>query len=590
MKKMIYLLALILGIAAIHMPIHAELLVMKQTKEGFAPLDVYDIDELGMQGLLMTCQWPMDIANESKDVSREEILKAGNARIEERAAEKAIAKYSFFEKDDPDAPSLRVVFFPTCLYELFIIYEAYANKSQNPLQAAIAKVYEPYSGLWGQFSEGKIDILDIIASNNSSQEIRKKINDRYMKIDDEIFMDGTDSAYIYINHELASWLLAAYPDFKQSKDSAALSDAIQNKIEEIKMKLITRLMNIDDPVIAYESRDSAAKKYGKSLMRDLAREPDNQLITKCIALEYEARELNKGLLIRGTSFEKFDQLKSDDNQKMIAGSTVRHEETEYNRETKIRTTKSFEQAYKEKGTTPYSVSFGNSLFAGAIRDRSACAYTFLTGERVYSDSSKSAFKTVGYALLIDKKDYVEHQNSQLFFIPPISPLASLFLRGEFFHARSKAAIAVKPEGRVRVTGVFAGIDKDPTGVILITRDPLKHAALFSQFLADNGRIIQAGDPSKLTPEEKKFADNVLKTQKEAAGYYKGVKGATAFAEKVIPQVRENLKLPANQRKKPQPEQKEAGENKPAESTSNTSSLRALRAKQEQVAREQLEQF
>lgn len=549
MKKMIYLLAIILGIVAIHMPIHAEFIVMKQTKEGFAPLDEDndDIDESKMQRVLMACQWPMDISSHHKDVQAEEVLKPNNARIEERVAERVIANCSLFEKGDPAAPSFRIIFFPTCLYELFVICEAYmGEKNDNPLQKAIEKVYTKQPDLWPEYAEGTIDLKDLIKSNDP-QAVRKKMNDRYMKVN-KIFMGGSDTAYVYINHKLAAWLLSEYPHFKQSTDSAALSDAIQKNIEEIKTKLIGRLTKLSEPMLAYEPRGSNAKQYGKQLINTLKQELGNRLISSYIALEYEARELNKGILIRGTSFEEFNGHEKDQDQKMIAGSTVLQKEVTRNGKEESPMAKPFEQVYKAKETTPYSVSFGNYLFAGALRDRTACAYTFLTGERVYSSASDSTFKAVGYAVLIDKKDYVEHQNSQLFFIPPISPLASLFLRGEFFHARSKAAIALKPQGAIRVQGVFGHLE-DPTGVILITRDPLKHAALFSQFLADNGRIIQAGDPSQLTEEEKKFAENVLNTQKDAAGYYKGIQYIAPKVDKLISETRERLELKPTQESK-----------------------------------------
>ncbi len=544
MKIMTRIVAITLTLGAVtaHMPIHAELLIMKQTKEGFAPLDEKnnDIKEAPMQEVLMACQWPMDISSEHQHIQREEVLKPNNARIEERAAEKALANYSLFKKDDPLAPSLRVVFFPTCLYELFVIYETLTTQStNNPLQAAIKKLFYDSYDLWDQYDEGKIKLGKIIASNDSPQVIRTKINDLYMKAN-KIFMGEDHSAYIYINHKLTAWLLTEYPDLKQSKDSAALSEAIHSKIEDIKTKLITQLTSLYRPVFQYEPRDSDARNYGQQLINDLKDEPRNKLISTYIALEYEARELNKGILIRGSSFEEFKQLlENDANKKMIAGSTVLQEHRQYDIKKKILITKPFELAYKEKETRPYSVSFGNSLFDGALRDRTACAYNFLTGERAYSHASESPFKTVGYAVLINKKDYVEHQNGQLFFIPPISPLTSLFLRGEFFHARSKAALAVKPKGSIDVMGLYDSIE-DPTGVILITRDPLKHAALFSEFLAENGRIIQTGDPSQLTPEEKQFAENVLKTQKEAAGYYKGIKGAKPMWETVLPRARKNI--------------------------------------------------
>lgn len=555
MKKIINVVRtiLILGMLCINIPVYAELIVMKQTQEGFAPLEEYndDIDNGIMQKILMASQWPMNIASTQRRVNKEEVLKANNARIEEIVAEKAITALE--EHDGADVATLRVVFFPTCLYELFVIYDAYTSQPlnkpldepANSLQAAIQTVHQDQEGLWTWTRAGDISIAGILSSSVNPQEVRTKINERYMAVNTLFISGKSKTAFMYLNYKIADWLLAEYPDFKKSISSAALSDAIRANIEEIKAKLISRLIRLYKPALRYDNpRFSKAGDYGAKLLENLKKEESNKLISNYIALEYEARELNKGILVRGTTFKEFEQLGDETNKKMIAGSTVPQKEvvlSEYNWETNSqeRTFKSLEQAYKAKETHAYSISFGSFLFAGAIQDRTACAYTFLSGQRVAGEDIETAFNHLGYALLIDKKDYVEHQNSQLFFIPPLSPLASLFLSGEYFHPRSKAAIAVKPKGRVSAKGLEGSIE-DPTGVIIITRDPLKHGALFSQFLADNGRIIQAGDPSRLTQEEKDFAENVLKTQKDAAGYYKGIQYIAPKVDKLITKTRERL--------------------------------------------------
>jgi hypothetical protein len=67
-----------------------------------------------------------------------------------------------------------------------------------------------------------------------------------------------------------------------------------------------------------------------------------------------------------------------------------------------------------------------------------------------------------------------------------------------------------------IIGLVSRIE-DPTGVLLITRDPLKHGALFSQFLAENGSIIQVAED-----ETERFEEDVLRAQQEAAKYLEAI--------------------------------------------------------------------
>jgi hypothetical protein len=88
---------------------------------------------------------------------------------------------------------------------------------------------------------------------------------------------------------------------------------------------------------------------------------------------------------------------------------------------------------------------------------------------------------------------------------------------------------------------FWGWLEDTTGVILITRDPLRHAELFSNYLAENGRLIQTGDNSLLSEEERTFMEEAVQSQKEAARFYKSVRLVTpkikAYTKKLKERVR-----------------------------------------------------
>ncbi|MFA6066552.1 MAG: hypothetical protein WC707_05230 [Candidatus Babeliaceae bacterium] len=79
-----------------------------------------------------------------------------------------------------------------------------------------------------------------------------------------------------------------------------------------------------------------------------------------------------------------------------------------------------------------ALSFGTSWFAGLFFDNhknghsSAVAYS----HHLYKGSN-------GYVLPISKKEYVHGPLGNQFHIPPLSTLAGLFGRGEYFHPRSK---------------------------------------------------------------------------------------------------------------------------------------------------------
>lgn len=532
------------------MPIHTQLLLVQQSKEhGFTPFIEDDMPGSSQRHkrfntLFLNYQWPMSSIGlgaipESTQKSifpiNEELFKKNSlspisAELHEAYIEQIINQL-FTVETSPKTYDYRVIFFPTALYELFVILETLTTQGQdNSLQDAIAKIFTASKGLWeGGNSAGKIELANIIDSNASAAMIRKKINATYMEVN-TIFLNASN----YINEKLTTWLFIEYPELKNSKNAADLSRSIYSKTSDITDTLIKKLRAVpaNNLTLPREDRESDRRNNPSQLIKLLANESSSKIIASFITLEYEARELNKGILIRGTSFQDFQ--KNNNHKNMIAGSTVQLVETKEilgeTMDEDVTIVKSFEQAYKNKETTPYSVSFGSYLFAGALRDRTACAYTFLNGERVMTSHSENFTKSVGYALLINKADYVEHQNSQLFFIPPLSSLASLFMRGEYFHPRSKAAIALKSNTN-KVMGVHGTGISDPAGVILITRDPLKHAALFSEFLAENGRIIQLGEKGDLTPEEKAFVSNVMQTQKDAAKYYRGIKGMTPWWER-----------------------------------------------------------
>ena len=195
--------------------------------------------------------------------------------------------------------------------------------------------------------------------------------------------------------------------------------------------------------------------------------------------EYEARLLNKALILRGTDIlEEAISFKHAQHEQdlILAGSTV-HE------------TRSFKHSLLATQEKPYSISYANSLFAGFYQDPGGCAYTYLNGRK----SNLKNRDIVGYGLLIDQKSYLQDSNQGLFYIPSLAPLTSLFQRGQYCHPRSRVAVPDKTkvhkiEGLLRTNkeGLI-----DPADIIVFQDDPIKHEQKFSAFLAKNGRLIHA---------------------------------------------------------------------------------------------------
>ena len=84
---------------------------------------------------------------------------------------------------------------------------------------------------------------------------------------------------------------------------------------------------------------------------------------------------------------------------------------------------------KESSREGYrSISFGSTLLGGIFFNKGACAYCYLT---------PISERPIGYAVLIDKKEYATGILSNMFYIPPLITILDLVARGEMFHVRTK---------------------------------------------------------------------------------------------------------------------------------------------------------
>ena len=498
-KAKIFLLILTIIGSNFNNLLYAELLILKQTEAGFAPLD--DSDEphrKTIKNILLKYQWPMSSALALEPfTTRTELLEnTGDLFTPDRPnAEELFIEQEIHKQTGNN--SYRVIFFPTTLYELFVIFETFNSFSQkNSLQSLLNSLH---------LAE-KLDLTSMLPEYADPQIVRPLIKDFYEQFNNLFFYRST-SAHDYINNILARKILSLYPDLETSANSLIFADSIKEKKEELLLTLLGDLASLFQTTVVSSHLKNINMTNMLKIIETFAQPEKQKIFTKIITLEYQARDLNKGLLLRGTSFEKFSPftISEHPNTTLLAGLPVRLTQEFSKREYPM------EKAYAQKTNTPYSISFGNSLLAGIFLDYGACVYKYLTETK--------EFPGAGYGLFIDKKQYIDNNNGGLFFISPLSPLAALYAEGEYFHSRSKAAIQTKKQSpfyNYRIAGLASQIE-DPTGVFLITRDPLKHGALFSQFLAENGAIIQIAEN-----EVEGFEEDILQAQEKASKYLEAI--------------------------------------------------------------------
>jgi|GEM_PF-6819028 len=153
-------------------------------------------------------------------------------------------------------------------------------------------------------------------------------------------------------------------------------------------------LKIIDTIDFYLEQNLALKKFYNTIRIRINTLIAPKLIKDVIATEYKALASNKFLLYRGTK-------------------TVDHSVPKFHL-----------KELKQGHVVTRSLSFGSSLHGGIVFDPTACALYYMSNY-------------IGYALMIDKKDYMLGLLGNMFFIPPLISLLDLIGYGEYFHARTK---------------------------------------------------------------------------------------------------------------------------------------------------------
>lgn len=492
------------------MPMFGELLVVQIGPNGLAPLSSQQSAGFGqiISNVLLKYQWPMCSMSDLTDQEKDELLALGKPSAEEQFIQKKLQ-----ESCDSVQLNPGVLYISTALYELFCIH--YFLKNNDSILRKVVKK-------WLFFDRGHrgqaVNLEPILCKDSDAASMRKEICDAYDQVNVR-FVQQQNNAWMEINQAFVRFLVENCPELTHCCNALQASKIIEEKSLQLLDNLVQGVVNLKDEFGFFvQPMDYKNNERMHDTVMSLAVESNYAMVKKFIEFEYEARRLNKTLLVRGTSCVK-NKL-PDDMKSLLIGDTLLHDRCKKNDYwDKDCDPLTLPEAYQDGRIIPYSISFGASLFAGFVKDSTACAYRFLTGHRTYRENFEFVGSVAGYALFVDKKDYDKDRNNKLLFIPPLMTLASLMSNGEYFHPRVTAATLEKDGKPVSISGIFGGDLIDPLEIVLIQRDPLEHAALFSDFVAKNGRIIQRGNDKDLSEEDRKFAAQVLANQTKTAELY-----------------------------------------------------------------------
>jgi hypothetical protein len=440
---------------------HAELLVVKKDDKGhYATVDQHDVHQHQIAKVLLNYQWPMITTNaqlheQLTPEEQDELLSSGpeHAYAEERLIRKKIQEI--------DA-RYDVVFIPTSLYEVLVLNEV-------------------------------LICCDPIINHKYFNQ--NWYNDRYSHMDMIHKRYYPDSFFDY-NNKIVYSLFEKYPDLATVVNADLLADEIEMRSHEIPAVVMNSQQERGflEKTICKEETSSLYPYTGRSIASD-------KLLARTMALEYQARKQNKALLFRTNeilSVPVDESLQQADHTYLpILASTLRGDD-------------------KENDYFSYSISFGNSLFAGHLHDSGACVYSLARG------------RDATYALSLDKKDYVRKGGlSDLFLISPASTLQGLSGRGEWFHSRAKAVVLPKNNKNndeefflIKGLGVYI---KPDSPVVTTTKDHLEHAQKFSDYVAQNVQVLRSRQDLYLRPNECLSQEQLQENQREIARYYGAMK-------------------------------------------------------------------
>jgi len=491
-------------------------------KEQLVALDENDKNDFfKIQEIMFDYSWPTNLAKKDRLSNDHDVFKQ-----EEAAEEKYIRK--IIKKEVGDQYDL--VFVPTVMYELFLLKECFEVIVESK------KIFDFKTPILGEDKDVNLfSKTSLIYDNYLDEKIREIIKNKNNTMQDvfKAYRSYTEGIFPV---QMKEYLNQGNTQFEKGAVSAKMNFFINNSLitflsKQFKMTnpvilfqelrddssfIITRILN--DLIHSFNSyvsqnfpnasKDRDFFGYGSEIFDFgiLASElhikkdtlnPDG-IIAKTIVAEYKARETNKALLFRGASLvpNSFDEKEVSSTINAIGFKLPKD------------TPKSIFNVMKVYFTNEildYVGSYGNSLFAGSLKDKGASAYNYIV-------KAKNDAEKIGYLLYVDKRHYQTNQCDNLFFVAPLSSIEGIFSRGEFFHSRSKIGYTIFEKKRFDV-GVFLGLD-DKIGLLVINRDPMLQAAMLSSYISKHALILAMKQPE--------LEQQILKTHKEMAEMYKTI--------------------------------------------------------------------
>ncbi|MCL4361704.1 hypothetical protein M1446_05115 [Candidatus Dependentiae bacterium] len=429
--------------------INAEYVVYKRQGENALPLTNQEYTKVFQ--ILQIYQWPMVIgmANRISKQELDELTKPDYG--EEKFLRKKIKQLST-EYD--------IFFVPTLFYELFAISGVNLSKDVSDYIDSFARDGINFDNTIVAYIQGPIKIQHIYdlfnQKNFQSENINKIINDSLLQFCESIF-----------NKAFAIESTTGTFDIQ-----TIIEEQIENLMKPLTKSNVWVLWNL------------------RFLRNEIA-------LKRILNLEFETHKKNVAILYRGGRTRDIYIIGTKKTEIPVESSflaTVRPRAQLL--PTPVPTFAQLELEFKTKGKPSKmrdwnlplnSVSYGNSIFGGAAYDSDrvgACACNYLDDPNL-----------IGYALLINKEQFLSNKLNFL-YIPPLNTLLScLFANGEFFHARTKVFASDDyyrtHKNYIAVPGIkiqYAFIDN--AHIFSLIGDPMEKAKELSEFIQTKATILK----------------------------------------------------------------------------------------------------
>ncbi len=296
----------------------------------------------------------------------------------ERASENCANRYELLmTKLKEIDPTLEAFFVPKTLYELIFIRKCIQEDLKNKgicelLSPSIHKKAELCEDFLKEINEIKLQrkCWHLCCFRDAGDNEHVGVKDVTFRLNKAIFKAFNPSSEGFSHQEFS---------FFTEKEIDFLKGHHKHYCETSEAELIYSC-NTPGPTTSFGFDVRRIKPMG------IRNENDAQIIRKAVALDCSKIAQHSLLLYRGADFQ--------------IDST----------------------SYCNNKNTPYSLSYGSSLFAGCLYDGGATAFYYMRNE-------KNA-----YAIPL----FFDQINNSPFFVPTTHSVAQLFGLGEIFHARTKA--------------------------------------------------------------------------------------------------------------------------------------------------------